>query len=233
MTTKVEPKKLAILGVLLVVAALTLYFNVFSGDSASPAPVARQAAPAPAAQVYVPAPAPTEHRRTTEANAGGEFKPRVGPANPADRPDPASIDPTLRLDLLAKVQQVEPETSLRNIFQYGAAPPPPPAKPIELPKNTPKIPVNQLPSIVNPRPGPPPAPQAPPITFKYYGYKVSKSNGRKQAFLLDGDDIIIAGENDSVKAGRYRVVTIGVNSITIEDTQFKKTQTLPLQETPA
>jgi hypothetical protein len=62
---------------------------------------------------------------------------------------------------------------------------------------------------------------------------VSKSNGRKQAFLLDGDDIIIAGENDSVKAGRYRVVNIGVNSITIEDTQFKKTQTLPLQETPA
>jgi hypothetical protein len=62
---------------------------------------------------------------------------------------------------------------------------------------------------------------------------VSKANGRKLAFLLDGDDILIAGENDSVKAGRYRVVTIGVTSITIEDTQFKKTQTLPLTENPA
>ncbi len=235
MTTAVEPKKLAILGVLLAVAGVTLYFNVFSGDSPAPAPVARPPAPAPTAQLYVPAPPTVEHRRTTEANAGGEFKPRVGPANPQDRPDPASIDPTLRLDLLAKVQQVEPDAALRNIFQYGAAPPPPAAaKPIELPKNTPKIPVNLSGPLTPPKPpAPPPAPQAPPITFKYYGYKVSKANGRKQAFLLDGDDIIIAGENDSVKAGRYRVVTIGVNSITIEDTQFKKTQTLPLQETPA
>ena len=64
------------------------------------------------------------------------------------------------------------------------------------------------------------------MTFKYYGYKVSKSDGRKQAFLLDGDDIIIAGENDPVKLERYKVVRIGVSSITIEDTQFKSTQTL-------
>ncbi len=237
MTTKVEPKKLAILGVLLAVAAVTLYFNVFSGDSSAPAPAARPVGPVTGSlqtQVYLPAAPPAERRRTNEAAAGGEFKPRVGPANPQDRPDPASIDPTLRLDLLAKVQQVEPDAVLRNIFQYGAAPPPPAAKPIELPKNTPKIPVNLAGPAGPPKPaGPPPPPQAPPITFKYYGYKVSKSNGRKQAFLLDGDDIIIAGENDSVKAGRYRVLTIGVNSITIEDTQFKKTQTLPLLETPA
>jgi len=240
-TTKVEPKKLAILGVLLVVAALTLYFNVFSGDSEAPSPGSRVASPPPAApqaQVALPAslpaaPPPAERRRN-EASAGGEFKPHQGPLNPQDRPDPAGIDPTLRLDLLAKVQQVEPEPSIRNIFQYGAAPPPPaPAKPIELPKNPPKIAVNQLPSVVPTRPGPPPTPKAPPLTWKYYGYKVSKSNGRKQAFLLDGEDIIIAGENDAVKAGRYRVVTIGVNSITIEDTQFKQNQTLPLQENPA
>jgi hypothetical protein len=68
------------------------------------------------------------------------------------------------------------------------------------------------------------------MTFKYYGYKVLKSNGRKEAFLLDGDEIIIAGEDEPVKRGRYKVVKIGVNSITIEDTQFKSTQTLPMQE---
>jgi len=67
------------------------------------------------------------------------------------------------------------------------------------------------------------------MTFKYYGYKVSTSDGHKAAFLLDGDDILIAGENDTVKR-RYRVVKIGISSITIEDTQFKSTQTLPLQE---
>ncbi len=68
------------------------------------------------------------------------------------------------------------------------------------------------------------------MTFKYYGYKITKSDGRKEAFLLDGDDIIIAAENDDVKKGRYKVVKIGVSSITIEDTQFKSTQTLPLQQ---
>ena len=68
------------------------------------------------------------------------------------------------------------------------------------------------------------------MTFKYYGFKTVKSTGRKQAFLLDGDEIIIAGENESVKSARYKIVKIGLNSITIEDTQFKSSQTLQLQE---
>jgi hypothetical protein len=71
------------------------------------------------------------------------------------------------------------------------------------------------------------------MTFKYYGYKVSKADGRKQAFLLDGDDIFIAGENDQVKSARYKVVKIGVSSITIEDTQFKSSQTIQLTPEPA
>jgi hypothetical protein len=41
-----------------------------------------------------------------------------------DRPDPTKYDPTIRFDLLAKVQEVE-LASGRNIFQFGAAPPPP------------------------------------------------------------------------------------------------------------
>jgi hypothetical protein len=124
---------------------------------------------------------------------------------------------------------------MRNIFQYGSAPPPPPVagKPIDLPKGTAKIAINQPPPKPSGPPLPPPAPTAPAMTFKYYGYKVSKSDGRKEAFLLDGEDIIIAGENDDMKRGRYKVVKIGVNSITIEDTQFKTTQTLPLQEEAA
>ena len=160
-----------------------------------------------------------------------EFKIRQGVEPGEEKPDPATIDPTLRLDLLAKLQQVEPPATMRNIFQYGAAPPPPAAaKPVELPKNTPKIAINQPPPPPPGPPPPPPVPTPPPMTFKYYGYKVSKSDGRKEAFLLDGDEIIIAGENDDMKRGRYKVVRIGVNSITIEDTQFKSTQTLQLQE---
>ena len=71
------------------------------------------------------------------------------------------------------------------------------------------------------------------MTFKYYGYKISKANGSKEAFLLDGDDIIIDGENEAVKRGRYKIVNISVSSITIEDTQFKSTQTLQIQQEAA
>jgi hypothetical protein len=132
------------------------------------------------------------------------------------------------------VQAVELADVGRNIFQFGAAPPPP-SKPIELPTNVPKIAINHPPATAPPpQPtGPPPPPPPPPITFKYYGYKISKVTGLKEAFLLDGDDIIIAGENEQVKRGRYRVLRIGNNSITIEDTQYKHSQTLPLEEPAA
>ncbi len=227
-----EPKKVAALGALLVAAAVTFYVNVYSSDS--PAPVVRTAAPAvTSAPVQIAQNPILPKRRERGKAAVGEFKPRQGAARPEDRPDPATIDPALRLDLLAKVQAVEPAASIRNLFQYGAAPAPP--KPMELPKNPPKIAINQPPPPpllppAAPSTFTPPPPQAPPMTFKYYGFKTLKSTGRKQAFLLDGDEIFIAGENDSVKGSRYKVVKIGVNSITIEDTQFKATQTLPLQE---
>jgi len=225
-----EPKKVAILGVLVIGVAYALYVNVFSGDST--APVAVQApvvAPPPAFQ-------PSQQikaRRTTSTGGSFEFKPRVGFARPEDRPDPATIDPALRLDLLAKVQNVQPEEAVRNLFQYGApVAAAATAKAPALPTNVPKIPINNQPKAgpvkPPPPPGPPPAPTAPPMTFKYYGYKISKSDGRKQAFLLDGDEIFIAGENDQVKSARYKVVKIGVSSITIEDTQFKSSQTIQM-----
>ena len=240
MKTGAEPKKLAILGGLLVLAGVVLYLNVFSGDSSSTPARAPRAAVTPAA-VTAPPPsgaisAPDSRRTASRSNAAGstEIKFRQGTLRPEDRPDPATIDPTLRLDLLAKVQNVEMEATMRNLFQYGAAAPPPPAAAgpvIALPAHPPTIPIKSAtPPPPPPTPGPPAAPKAPPMTFKYYGYKISKADGRKEAFLLDGDDIIIAGENDAVKLGRYKVVTIGVNSITIEDTQFKTTQTLRIQE---
>ena len=237
MKTGAEPKKLAILVVLLAVGGVVLYMNVFSGDSStSPAPRAAViSTPVDSPQAGAIG-APDTRRIARNSAAGTEIKFRQGALRPEDRPDPATIDPTLRLDLLAKIQNVEPEATMRNLFQYGAAPPPPPAAAqVPLPAHPPTIAINRPPAATAPPPpGPPPAPKAPPMTFKYYGYKVSKADGRKEAFLLDGDDIIIAGENDAVKLGRYKVVRIGVNSITIEDTQFNTTQTLQLQEeTPA
>jgi hypothetical protein len=238
--TGADPKKLALLGGLLLVGGYLAYSNMYSGDSAGPAPAPRAAVPAPinaTPERTDPLPDTRRTSRKNVSNRGTEIKPRQGFERPEDRPDPATIDPTLRLDLLAKIQNVEPGAAMRNLFQYGKeAPPPAPAAPVTLPKNPPVIAINKMPPATAPPPppGPPPPPQAPPITFKYYGYKISKADGRKEAFLLDGDDIIIAGENEAVKRGRYKVVAIGVNSITIEDTQFRSTQTIKLQEeTPA
>jgi hypothetical protein len=226
-----EPKKTAFLGGLVVLMLVVGYYEFFAGDSESSSGSPAIAAPATPvnAQVNRAKQARPESRRTAVRTSPGDWKPRLGPKNPEDRPDPAAIDPTLRLNLLARVQSVETGPPGRNLFVFGSVPPPPGPK-IELPKVA-KIPLNQPPGPPPPvvSPGPPPPPQAPPMTFKYYGYEVSKSDGRKAAFLLDGDDILIAGENDTFKR-RYRVVKIGLSSITIEDTQFKSTQTLPLQE---
>ena len=246
MTLGAQPKKVAVLGVLLAVAAVAFYMNVFTGDSGSsaPAPPQRpQVLANPAKDIVkesVSAPSSRVNSKRAgrgSANTSGEIKFTQGSERPEDRPDPATIDPTLRLDLLAKVQNVEPEAAMRNLFQYGAAAPPPAAK-IDLPKVS-TIAINKAPPLpaqppppVGPPP-PPPAPTAPPITMKYYGYQISKADGTKKAFLLDGEDIIIAGENDAVKRGRYKVVAIGLTSITIEDTQFKTNQTVRIQEDPA
>ncbi len=225
-----EKKKLyALIAIVVVGGGYAIYSNL--GDSSSPAPLAVLPAPVAAPVLRTTRGGASEARRGATHNQGSEFQPRLGPRTPEERPDPASIDPTLRLDLLAKLQGVDMGSPGRNLFDFGAAPPPD----VPLPKNPPKIAINNQPPpmpIQPVNPGPPPAPSAPPMNFKYYGYKTSPTDGHRAAFLLDGDDILVAGENDTVKR-RYKVVKIGVNSITIEDTQFKSTQTLPLQEAPA
>jgi hypothetical protein len=221
-----EPKKVAWLAGLIVTAGMVYYFE---SDTSSPV---SSPAPSPGAaivpvQTIRPKTAKRERRRETNASAVKDWKPRLGFPNPEDRPDPATVDPRLRLELLAKVQGVQPVSQGRNVFMFGAAP-------VQVVKALPKVEPIAIsrPQPPPPPPGPtqpPPPPPPPPIALKYYGYKVSKSDGHKAAFLLDGDDILIGGENDTVKR-RYRIVKIGISSITIEDTQSKSTQTLQLQE---
>jgi hypothetical protein len=225
-----ERKKVVILIVLLVIALAGLYMNM-SGDSA-PSASLRTVAVIPPVNATVAAPAV---RARGNAQSNGEFRPRVIGTRPDDKADPASIDPELKLDLLAKVQAVEPIEAGRNLFQFGAAPVP--TKPMpEVPKGVPPIPIGPKPATPQTSPEaskqPPPQPQAAPINLKYYGYKVSKADGHKEAFLLDGDDIVFAQENQTVKQ-RYKIVRIALNSITIEDTQSNSTQTLNLQDMPS
>ena len=49
---------------------------------------------------------------------------------------------------------------------------------------------------------------------------------------MENEDIYIASEGEMMKS-RYRLVKIGINSAVVEDTQFKTTQTLQIQEAAA
>jgi len=218
-----EPKKVAILAGV-VVFGIAAYFYNSSGEVAVTVPTT----PARVAPAPLPAAASGAATQRSRRAQNTAFQPRVLGSRPDDKLDPASIDPELRLDLLAKVQAIEPAEAGRNLFQFGQPPAPP--KPVQpVPSNVPKIPVNQgspPPSTVthNAPTGPPPPP---PIDLKYYGYVVSKTDGNKKAFLLDGDNILMVSENQTVKQ-HYRIVKIALTSVEIEDTQSKNTQTLRL-----
>ena len=227
-----EPKKVAILAMLLLAAAYLIYSNL----SSSPAPPPKSSritasAPPPrpsdAMNSVAPQPPVAGRAANNPRRSAQEFRPSLK-RNPNEAL--AIADPKLRLDLLARVQSVEPMPAERNLFQFGAAAVPGLAGGKDLTVHPKPLPGKGLNASAPPQPvtpsGPPPPP---PITLKYYGYIAQRASGQKRAFFLDGDDILVAGEGDLMKR-RYKVVRIGVNSVTVEDTEFKNTQTLPLAE---
>jgi hypothetical protein len=226
MKVSADRKRLVIMvGAMVLLGAYALWTNFAPDSSSAPTASARPvgaAAPQPGLTSKLRGPG-----RRARQNRPGEWKPDEGGVSNVD---PMKVDPTLRLDLLAKVQQVEVGNSQRNLFQFGDAAPKPlpalPANPGNIAMNHGKGPVVTPPAPTGP-PKPPPPPQ---ITLKYYGYSNPRNSSvRRRAFFLDGEDIIVASEGELIKK-RYRLVKIGVNSVTMEDTQFKDEQTLPLAE---
>jgi hypothetical protein len=238
-----EPKKLVFLGVLVV--GIVAAYEYSSRDTApasaarstpdgrgTEAPVSgpdgrRTEAPLPA-QAVPPPPHRTAPRKTDRAVSGiDDFHPTL---KLDEGVDVSKIDPTLRLELLAKVQNVPLEGGSRNLFEFYQPPPPPPPKVTIQPG--PPAPVK--PAEAKPvDSAPPPPPPPPPIPLKFYGYAGTTRDGTRRAFFLDGDDIYTAAENETVK-GRYKIIRIGVNSAVVEDTTNKHEQTLPLvQESDA
>jgi hypothetical protein len=220
-----EPWKVAILAVLLLVLGYFLYANVFSSSSDEPsvgntvrADTRPVAAPAPEVR---PRPPITSSRQT--------LRPEFKMGSREHQQDATSIDPTLRLDLLAKVQAVNLEGGERNLFQFGAAPLPKVPEPKIVPAG-PKPPLTPgMPGGGPPDPPKPPPP--PPVPLKFYGYAAPDPAGAKRLFFLDGDDIVVVHEGELIK-GRYKVVQTGVNSVVVEDTQFNSRETLALVEPP-
>jgi hypothetical protein len=229
-------KELWALGVLGVVAAYFLYTNVLSNSGPAPTPAAKpavsEASPPPPAET---ASAPQQVRKASTSTLRArseEFRPVFRSKRPEDRVDPHSIDPTLQLDRFTKVQAVALPTATRNLFQFGAAPPPPkPTSPEPIVKPTvAKAYVYPQPDRPKVTPPPPPPPPEPPIDVKYYGVATKKIDGRKTAFFLDPENNIILAPEGGMIRRKYRVVQIGLTSVLVENVENKKQQTVQLAE---
>jgi hypothetical protein len=236
-----EPKKLAILGGL-AVALIVVYLINRTPDVPQQAasitpPVARNPVPLESlgtrarsvqgAAGLIPQGAPqTGSARRGEATIQ-DFKPTL---KLPDGLDVSRIDPALKLDLLAQLQNLPLEGGERSLFEFGA--PPKPQTPT--PTVAPVKPITPPPSAdISGVPATPPKPLIPPIPLKFYGYVSDSRNvtpgAAKRAFFLDGEDIVVAGENDVIR-NRFKIIRIGVNSAVVEDTTNKNQQTLPLVE---
>lgn len=153
------------------------------------------------------------------------------PRTTSQKASPSAPPPTNRrtkearqsasVDLQAMQQEPPPyEGRGRNLFDYGRAPStkgpemPPPSVADVLPPATTTI-------------GPPPPPR---INLKFAGL-VTKPQGEKKikyAILLDGQNIYTGTEGEVV-ANRYRIVEIGLESVTVTLTNSSASQRLPLK----
>ena len=229
-----EPKNVAVLVALLATAA---YFYT-SQDTGGDAPPVTKKAPV-AAPVEQPRPAvtkgPSVARPNNNKRSAQEYKPVLKSKKAEDRIDPATVDPTLRLELIARLANVPIQGGSRPVFEFGSAPP---VKAPDPGKIKPE-PVKQG-RFIGPMPKPPdppkveavktetPKPKAPPIPLKYYGF-TSPRAGAKRAFFMEGEEVYLGVEGEVVKK-RYKIVRINLNSVLMEDTDFKDQQTLPLVE---
>ncbi len=236
-----EPKKLAILGGLAVVLIVVYFINrtpdvpqqaasVTPAAARNPVPLeslgARARTVQSAAGLTPQAPQTGSTRRGQAAIQ--DFKPTL---KLPDGVDVSRIDPALKLNLLAQLQSLPLEGGERSLFEFGARAQTQDANAHGGAREAHHA-AGATPETAG-VPATPPKPVIPPIPLKFYGY-VSESRAvapgaAKRAFFLDGEDIVVAGENDMIR-NRFKIIRIGVNSAVVEDTTNKNQQTLPLVE---
>ena len=162
--------------------------------------------------------APTLPHTPPPRTAGGKAALKLGKKQP--RLD--SLDPTLRLDLLASSERTQYEGSGRNIFVSQA-------EDVKIP--TPIAPGNTDPNKAEESRiyTPPPVAAAPPIPLKFYGF-ASSPGEPKRVFLKMGEDVFVAGEGEIVNR-RYKVIRISNNSVEIQDMVYSgPPQNVPLTQ---
>lgn len=123
---------------------------------------------------------------------------------------------------LKSTEGTEYKTSGRNIFAMTAVPVATDAGgPVK--KEAAKRVYNQ------PQPPPPPPPAQ--LAWKFFGYGNLPSGGPRQAFLLDGEEVRIVGEGETV-LNHIRITKIGNDRIEFEDTNTHQTGSNQLEAPP-
>ncbi len=202
-------------------------FSDSSSGSSAPRPVATSQPTIGSATGDTDAPAPPPRARARNE----EWHPVVHPRNKEDQVNPASIDPTLHLELLTRVQSVKQAGGARNLFEFGAA------KPVETaalkgpePKITGPKPMGP-PELkpLPPPPGPPPPVPDPPVGAQYYGFASPARSGQRRGFFMQGENILIKSEGENL-TDKYKILKLEAGSVTVQNLDSKKTQTLKMVE---
>jgi len=143
----------------------------------------------------------------------------TGPAGPGQYKPIDAQDYSVVLDRLRKAQTTEYRPSGRNIFVAA------PVKPVEVPKPVEPVFVPSGPTL-------PPPPPPPTLSMKFFGYGTLPSGGIRQAFLLDGDEVKIVSEGDTIQ-NHIRIVHIGNDRIEFEDTSTGLRNSVALEMPPS
>lgn len=177
---KKQMKWAIVLGVLAIIAVAYEFIPMFMGSSSDPGSNAQAAAPV----------------LTRSASRAG--------TKPGKKPKTESLDPTLRLDLLASSEQTLYEGNGRNIFVSQAE------VTIPAPMAPGVLETQKAVGYQTPIPAPPP-----PIPLKFYGF-ASQPGEAKKVFLSQGEELWVAGEGEIVNR-RYKIVRITPTYVEMQD----------------
>jgi len=153
---------------------------------------------------------------TSKSPSSSGFSQVSGTYTPINAQDFGSV-----FEKLKSTEGTEYKTSGRNIFAMTAVPVPTEAGPVKKEEGR-KI-------YSQPQPPPPPPPAQ--LAWKFFGYGNLPSGGPRQAFLLDGEEVRIVGEGETV-LNHIRITKIGNDKIEFEDTNTHQTGSNQLEAPP-